>query len=146
MIIAPELDLTPESAETLNSFRRFFHSSIFAGIALSGGLNSTDLQTLYRVMDCVVGVAAGYHLCSPSDPLTPAERMEAAQAAVEALKTLIAEWYASLTAAQQQAVLDLLRSIIAWLQSVVDRLSPEVQAILEALTALLGILLIRETP
>ena len=144
MIITPELDLTPESAATLDRFRQLFYGGRFAGLALIGGFGTTDLQTLYRSMDKVVSTASGYQLCTASDPMTPAERLEAAQAALANLKALAQEWYASLDPDAQQAVVDLLRSIVAWLQALAAQLSPEAQAVLAALKALLGLLLVKE--
>ena len=142
MIILPEIDLTPESAASLERFRQLFHGGRFAALALLGGIGTTDLQTLWRTMDKVVCMAVGYQLCTASEPMSPADRLEEAQAAVAELKTLALDWYASLDAAEQQAVIDLVRSIVAWLQSIVSRLSPEAQAVLAALKDLLGILLV----
>jgi hypothetical protein len=144
MIITPEIDLTPESAATLERFRQLFHGGRFTGLALIGGLGTTDIQTLWRTMDRVVGVAAGYQLCTTSEPMTPYDRAEAAKQALEDLKALAHDWYDSLDAAQQQAVIDLLRSIVAWLQSLAAQLSPEAQAVLDALKALLGVLLVEQ--
>ena len=144
MIITPEIDLTPESATTLERFRQLFHGGRFIGLALAGQIGSTDLQTLYRVMDRVVGVAAGYQLCTTSEPMTPYDQAEAAKQALDELKALARDWYDSLDVAQQQAVIDLLRSIVAWLQSLAAQLSPEAQAVLERIKALLGILLVEQ--
>lgn len=145
MTITPELDITPESAGSLERFRQLFHSGRFAGLALLGGIGTTDLQTLYRTMDRVVSMAAGYQLCTPSDPMSPAERLEEAQAELDELKRLAREWYASLDAAEQQAVIDLLHAIVAWLQAMAASLSPEAQAVLSALKALLGLILVEQT-
>ena len=41
-------------------------------------------------------------------------------------------------------MIDLLRSIVAWLQSLAAQLSPEAQAVFEAIKALLGILLVEQ--
>lgn len=147
MIITPEIDLTPESASSLDRFRQLFHGGRFAALALLGGLGTTDLQTLWRTMDRIVCMAAGHQLCVASDPLSPLERLESAQEALATLKVLALEWYASLDAEEQQAVIDLLRSIVAWLQALGAQLSPEAQAVLAALKTLLGLLLVgRETP
>lgn len=144
MVISPELDLTPESAESLDRFRRFFHTGAFSGLVMIGGFGTTDLQTLYRVMDRIVCIAAGNNLCIASAPMTLAERAETAQEALEVLRSMAREWYESLEPAQQQAFIDLLRSIVAWLQSLGDSLSPEAQAMLAALKHLLGLLLVEQ--
>ena len=147
MIITPELDLTPESAATLERFRQLFHGGRFTALALLGGLGTTDLQTLWRAMDRVVGMAVGNQLCTAADPLSPSERLAAAQAALESLKALARGWYASLDPKEQEALIDLLRSLVAWLQALGAQLSPEAQAVLAALKTLLGLLLVgRETP
>jgi hypothetical protein len=139
MITTPELDLTPESAGSLVRFSQLFRGGRFLGLALLGGLGTTDVQTLYRVMDRIVSTAAGHDLCTAPDPLTPAERLAAAQTALEYLKVLAVDWYDELTPEQQQAVIDLLRSIVALAEV---GISPEAQAVLAALKALLGALLV----
>ncbi len=145
MIITPEIDLTPESAASLDRFRQLFHGGRFAALALLGGLGTTDLQTLWRAMDRIVCMAAGHQLCVASEPLSPLERLETAQEALATLKALALEWYASLDAAEQQAVIDLLRSIVAWLQSLGSLLSSDAQAVLQALKTLLGLLLLEQS-
>jgi hypothetical protein len=92
-------------------------------------------------MDRIVSTAAGHDLCTAPDQMTPAERLAAAQAALGQLKQAAAEWYDELTPEQQQALIDLLCSIVEWLGAAVS-LSPEAQAVLAALKALLGALLI----
>ena len=144
MIITPELDLTPESAATLERFRQLFHGGRFMGLALLGNLGTTDIQTLYRAMDRIVGTAAGHDLCTVGDPMSPAERLETANASLANLQALAREWYEELSPDEQQAVIELLRSIVVWLDAVDNRLSPEAQAVLDALKALLGMLLVEE--
>ena len=144
MIITPELDLTPESAATLERFRQLFHGGRFMGLALLGGLGTTDIQTLYRAMDRLVSTAAGHDLCTAGEPKSPAERLEAAQDSLAYLQALAQEWYEELSPDEQQAVIALLHSIVVWLDAVDSRLSPEAQAVLDALKALLGILLVEE--
>lgn len=141
MITTPELDLTPESAGSLVRFSQLFRGGRFLGLALLGGLGTTDVQTLYRVMDRIVSTAAGHDLCTAPDPLTPAERLAAAQTALEYLKVLAVDWYDELTPEQQQAVIDLLRSIVEWLGTE-PTFSAEAQAMLAAIKALLGALLV----
>lgn len=144
MIITPELDLTPESAATLERFRQLFHGGRFMGLALLGNLGTTDIQTLYRTMDRLVSTAAGHDLCTVGDPMSPAERLDAAQDSLVYLQSLAVEWYEDLSPDEQQAVIELLRSIVVWLDAVDNRLSPEAQAVLDALKALLGMLLVEE--
>ena len=144
MIITPELDLTPESAATLERFRQLFHGGRFMGLALLGNLGTTDIQTLYRAMDRIVGTAAGHDLCTAGEPKSPQERIEAANASLANLQSLAVEWYEELSPDEQQAVIALLRSIVVWLDAVDNRLSPEAQAVLDALKALLGMLLVEE--
>jgi hypothetical protein len=145
MIITPEIDLTPESAATLERFRQLFHGGRFTALALIGGLGTTDLQTLWRTMDRVVCMAAGHQLCTAADPLSPSERLAAAQDAVYDLESLAVDWYYSLDADEQAAVIALLRSLVAWLQALGAQLSPEAQAVLAALRTLLGLLLLEQS-
>lgn len=145
MIITPELDLTPESAATLERFRQLFHGGRFMGLALLGNLGTTDIQTLYRMMDRIVGTAAGHDLCTTGEPKSPTERIEAANASLAHLQSLAVEWYEDLSPDEQQAVIELLRSIVVWLDAVDNRLSPEAQAVLDAIKALLGMLLVEQT-
>jgi hypothetical protein len=140
MITTPELDLTPESAGSLVRFSQLFRGGRFLGLALLGGLGTTDVQTLYRVMDRIVSTAAGHDLCTAPDPLTPAERLAAAQTALGQFEQAAADWYDELTPEQQQAVIDLLRSIVEWLGAA-PTFSAEAQAMAAALKSLLGLLL-----
>lgn len=147
MIVTPEIDLTPESASSLATFERLFWSGRFYLLANAATLASTDIQTLYRAMDTVVSRAALSGLCSSPEALTSAERLEAAKGAAEELKALgkqlqarILEWYATQPADVQAAVLALVVSLRMWAASAYESMTPEAQAVLASLQALLTVL------
>lgn len=147
MLITPEIDLTPESASSLAAFERLFWGGRFMLLANAATLAQTDIQTLYRAMDTVVRRAALSSLCSSPDPLTPAERLEAAKAAAEELRAMagqlqgqVLEWFASQPAEVQAAVLALVVNLRLWAVSVYEGATPEAQAVLASLKSLLTVL------
>lgn len=153
MIVMPEIDLTPETAQALSRFRSLFLTGRFLWVSGFGAeaLGVTDMQVLYRAMDRVLLTASGQELCSVPSALTPQEALAQAQssaaelkAVLEQLKERALEWYGAQDANTQAAVLVLLASLRAWVGSVVNDASPEAQAVLAALKALLGMLLVEQ--
>lgn len=147
MLVTPEIDLTPESASSLAAFEQLFWGGRFMLLANVATLAATDIQTLYRAMDTVVRRASLCGLCSCPEPLTPAERLAAAQAAaqemlqmLEQLQEQLLAWYAEQSPEVQAAVLALVLSLKAWVASIYESMSPEVQAVLASLKSLLLLL------
>ncbi len=147
MLITPEIDLTPESAQSLARFEQLFWSGRFFMLANVATLAATDIQTLYRAMDRVVCAASMSRLCTSPEPLTPEERLAAAKAAAAELKLLleqamaqVLEWYEAQSPDVQAAFLALLVSLQQWMASIVDSLSPEAQAVVASVKVLVAVL------
>lgn len=150
MIVMPEIDLTPETAHALDRFRHLFWTGRFLWAAGFGeeALGTTDIRVLYRTMDRLVLTASGQQLCSFNCAPTPQEALAQAQASVtelkarfEQLREKALEWYWAQSATTQAAVLELLISLKAWLDSILEGASPEAVAVLEAVKALIDVLI-----
>jgi hypothetical protein len=145
--VVVDVDLTPETAESLDRFRQMFWSGRFLLLALSGAnaLGYTDVASLYRVMDRVLFTAAGSQLCQVSERPTPAEALTRAKANAQELKQalthlqeLVVDWYAAQPETTQQAVQELIVAVDAWLKSLAQTASPELQEVIEAVLVLIG--------
>lgn len=144
MIVTMDLDLTEETAESINKFRTLFTTYGFLTLALqTPGIGQTDLASLYRILTGVLTQASGSQLCTVPAPVTIASAQEAIEQCSE-MVTLIKDelltWFLLQPVETQKAILELLSTIQQILKTRYQDLPPEQQAFWQQLITVLKLL------
>ena len=141
MLVTMDLDLTPETAESLYKFRSLFTTYGFLTLALgSSGIGETDLSSLYRVLSGVLTQASGAQLCPAPEPVTVQSAQDSIAQCAEILARLREEaltWFLLQSPEVQKAVLELLNALYSVILSKYQELPPEQQNFWKALLNLI---------
>lgn len=141
MLVTMDLDLTPETAESLYKFRSLFTTYGFLTLALgSSGIGETDLSSLYRVLSGVLTQASGAQLCPAPEPVTVQSAQDSITQCAEILARLREEaltWFLLQSPETQKAVLELLNALYSAILSKYQELPPEQQNFWKALLNLI---------